>query len=106
MARFETHEHVVLKAKLRRATYDNAAKEVLLGPKRANDDVVWVGQPNPDELVIVRRHKDPFKKPLFFYTLGRPHAHVYERVTVNRKTKSVAIDRMNMSVYFPHPYVQ
>ena len=104
--RVETHEHVVLKARLRKATYENAAKEVLQGPKRANDDIVWAGQSSPDEFVIVRRHKDPFKKPLFFYTLARPHTHVYERVIVNRKNRSVAIDYMNMNVYHSTPFVQ
>ena len=55
--------------------------------------------------MIVRRHKDPLKKPLFYYTLARTHCDVYERVIVNRKNKSVAIDYMDMNVYFKHPYV-
>ncbi len=76
-----------------------------MGPKRADQDVVWVSNLNPDELVLVRRVKDPFVKPRFYYRLGRAHKGVYERVIVNRRNKSVAIDYMDTSFYFPQPYV-
>ena len=105
MFHFETHEHVVLKARLRSASYAKAAAHALQAPAHADQDIVWASQPSPDELVIVRRAKDPFSKPYFYHRFGRPHHGVYERVVVNRKTKSVAVDTMDTSFYFPEPYV-
>lgn len=91
--RFELYENVITKHSLPRVDWTQAAKWSFLQHfNHADWTVASIKQLDSDTLEIVKRHS--MNKSLC-YKFGYDQKGLYERVTINRKTKEVSIDRLD-----------
>ena len=100
--RFETHENVIMRAKMHNITWEQAAQYGFHHQlDKSNVTIEKVSQ-NGDELVILKRVDKPFNR---WYKWGWDQKNVYERTTINRRTKEVSVDTFNRNWWVDEPYV-
>lgn len=103
--RFEYHENVITKHHLgKKLHWSQAARWAF---DHANDDksvhIVSMKQIDADTFQIVKRRDQNLG--FFYRTLGTTQQGLYERVTVNRKTQEVAVDRLDGNWWHDEPFV-
>ena len=90
--RFEYNENAVMKSSFSNCTWQQAAKYAFnLNLNKSNVTVAQVVQKG-DTLEILKRKE---KSESFLFKLGFDQKDVFERVTIDRKGKTVAIDTFN-----------
>ena len=99
MFRFEYFENVISKHHLSNVTWKTAAESKANNPAGT---ICHVRMVDDDTFEIIKR-KD-VKVPIFF-KWGVDQTGVFERVTINRKECTVAIDRMDKSWRVKEPFL-
>ena len=87
--RFETHLNVPIKGRMRGVTYEQAANYGILKDLTNSNMNIASVQQEGDKLVIYKRIDT---KKNWWYGKGGVQKGFYERITIDRKEKSVAID--------------
>ena len=101
--RFETYENVITKHTLPKVHWTQAAQWAFLDKTDKRDwSIARVKQLDKDTVEIIKR-RDVNKS--LCYKLGFDQQGVYERVIVNRKDQSVAIDRMDINWLTDGPFL-
>ncbi len=101
--RFETYENVLSKHYLPKISWAQAAHWAFTNNFNKGDwTVASIKQLDNDTVEIIKR-KD-FNKSIC-YKLGWDQKGVYERVIVNRKDKSVAVDRLDINWLSDAPFL-
>jgi hypothetical protein len=103
--RFEAHENVVTKHHLgKKLHWSQAARWAFINNLGRKDVAVChVRQIDADTVEIVKR-KDQ-NLGLAFRYLGVDQSGLYERVIINRKEKTVAVDRMDGNWWHESPFI-
>ena len=103
--RFETFENLVTKHHLGGSvTWENAARWAVMNKsKEHNTTVCSVKMLDADTVEIVKR-KDQNLGFLYRY-LGMDQKGLYERVTINRKDRTTAVDRIDGNFWAEHPFM-
>ncbi len=101
--RFETYENLVTKHTLSKVHWTQAAQWAFFARLDKRDwSIASVKQVDADTVEIIKRHD--VNKSLC-YKLGSDQQDVYERVIVNRKDQSVAIDRLDINWLNDGPFL-
>ena len=101
--RFEYFENVITKHHLKKVTWQQAALSAFSSKLDNNKaSIESVRQIDEDTIEIVKRITN---KKNWLYKLGLEQYGVKERVIINRKEKSVAIDRMDIQWRREGPFV-
>ena len=101
-ARFETHENAVLRARYSKLTYEQAAKYAVADKlDKSNTTVAHVEQ-DGDKVIIMKRMDKPLNR---WYKWGFDQKDVFQRVTIDRSDKTVAIDYFNRNWFAEEPFV-
>ena len=87
--RFETHLNVPLKTKMRNLTWEQAAKYGVLHDLSSGKSNIASVTQEGDKVVILKRLNT---KKNWLYRNGLAQKGWFERITIDRKEKSVAID--------------
>ena len=101
--RFEKNENAIVKHHLGKKVHWTQAAFYAFTNDLAKTTVVSVKQLNADTVEIMKRRD--FKLGFFYRYFGTDQKALYERVTINRKDKSVAIDRMDGNWWYDAPFV-
>lgn len=103
--RFEAHENVITKHHLgKKLHWSQAARWAFTNNLGRKDTAIChVRQIDPDTVEIVKR-KDQ-NLGIAFRFLGVDQEGLYERVTINRKEKTVAVDRMDGNWWHEKPFI-
>jgi len=101
--RFEYFENLITKNYVKGADFEKASKWAIQDHFGDADwTVASVRQVDPDTVEIVKR-RDANKS--YLYKMGFDQFNLYQRVTVNRKDNSVAIDRMDANWFRESPFI-
>mmetsp|Transcript_32625 Transcript_32625/g.24097 ORF Transcript_32625/g.24097 Transcript_32625/m.24097 type:complete len:158 (-) Transcript_32625:45-518(-) len=101
--RFETWENVITKHHLSKVSWTQAAKWAFFHKLAHNDvTIASIKQIDEDTVEIVKR-RDINKNWLYFW--GADQFGQYERVIINRKDQSTAIDRMDINWKVDAPFL-
>ncbi len=101
--RFETYENVIAKHTLSKVSWTQAAQWAFNhNLNRANWAVVNVRQLDDDTVEIIKR-KDQNKS--ICYKMGWAQEGWFERVIINRKDNTVAVDRMDVHWLEDKPFI-
>lgn len=101
--RFEYYENVITKHNIKNAHWTQVAKYAFLNQLHNSDvTVAAVRQIDEDTIEIIKR-KD-FNKS-FLFKMGFDQRGIFERVTINRKDQSTAIDRMDINWWIAEPFI-
>ena len=102
--RFEYYENVITKHHLAKVDWSQAAQWAFHNKLDSADvSIVSVRQLDADTVEIVKR-KDQNLGMKYRY-LGLDQQGLYERVTINRKDQSTAIDRMDGNWWVEQPFI-
>jgi hypothetical protein len=103
--RFETYENVVTKHHLGSQLDWKAGARWAFNDKlsNANTSVCSVRQIDEDTVEIVKRRDQNLS--MGFRMFGHDQQGMYERVTINRKERTTAIDRMDANWWQPQPFI-
>ena len=101
--RFEYYENVVTKHHLKKIDWRQAAQWAFYNKLNSADTTIAsVKQIDEDTVEIVKR-VDQNKN--MFFNLGFDQRGLYERVIINRKDNSVAVDRLDANWWQPKPFL-
>ena len=103
--RFETYENVITKHHLGSAlNWSQGAKWAFLnGQGDKNVTVCSIKQLDADTVEIIKRRDQNLG--FSFRYLNMDQKGLYERVTINRKEKTTAVDRMDANWWQPKPFI-
>ena len=103
--RFELNENLVTKHHLGSGlAWESAAKWAMLHQNNASDVTVCsVKQIDADTVEIVRRKDTNFG--VFYRWFGSDQQGLYERVTINRRNRQTAVDRIDGNFWAEHPFM-
>ena len=102
--RVETHENVISKNLIKGVSWEQSA---LASFKSNADKSNWrlysIKQTGPDTVEVIRRRN--FKIG-FFDRMGLTSTqNVYQRVTIDRKERTTAVDHFNLNYFYKEPFV-
>ena len=101
--RFETYENVIAKHTLSKASWTQAAQFAFNQNLNKRDyTIANVRQIDADTVEIIKRHD---QNKSICYKMGWDQKGWYERVTINRKDHTVAIDRMDINWLNDEPFL-
>ena len=101
--RFETYEHVIAKHTLSKVSWSQAAQWAFNNKLNKNDwNIVDVKMVDADTVEIIKR-RDQNKS--LCYKMGLDQKGWFERVTINRKDNTVAVDRLDINWLEDKPFV-
>ena len=103
--RFETYENVVTKHHLGQSVnWTQAARWAFMNGASDRDvHITSVKQVGPDTVEILKRRD--MNKGFFFRYFGMDQTDLYERVIVNRKDQTVAVDRIDCNWSHEKPFL-
>ena len=101
--RFETYEHVIAKHTMSKVSWTQAAQWAFNNKLNKSDwNIVDIRQTDPDTVEIIKRH-DTNKN--LCYKMGYDQKGWFERVTINRKDNTVAVDRLDINWLEDKPFI-
>ena len=101
--RFEAYENVISKHHLKNTDWRQAAHWAFLyGTAHKDASIASVKMIDENTVEIIKR-KDQNRG--FWYNLGFDQQGLYERVTINRKEATVAVDRMDANWWIAEPFL-
>ena len=102
--RFEYYENVISKHHLKKCTWNQAAQWAFMnGIPNANTTIASVKMIDADTVEIIKR-KDQNRG--FYYNTGLfDQKGIYERVIINRKENTVAVDRLDANWWIKGPFL-
>ena len=101
--RFEYYENVITKHNFKSMDWTQAAKWSFMDKLTKPDVTIARIRTLDDDSVEIIKRIDQNKN--LFFKLGLDQRGLYQRVIINRKDKSVAVDRMDVNWWFDKPFL-